>query len=410
MIISIIGGGPAGIMSAITSKIQNPDCEVILFEKNNRIGKKLLATGNGRCNYTNSIMKEERFHSTNEGFYKNILDNFDLNDTLEFFEGIGIHPYYEENGKIFPNSLQSSSILDTLRYEMNRLQVVVREETNINSIKKKNGQIIIGDLNGNVYYTDRLILAMGGCAMPSSGSDGSGYELAKSIGHSLIRPFPGIVQLNIESPFKNHLNGVRIVSNVKLIGRDGKILRDEFGDLLFTSYGVSGPTVLDISRKANEELNSGREVYVSINLLGDISQDKILNILETRMANLYYKSIEESFVGLIHKKAIIPLLKYSNIDKKLQYSDLDYDSLKKLAKSIYDFRFKITSSQGFENAQVSCGGIDTKEINEYTLESKKMEGVFFAGEIVDVDGDCGGFNLQWAWSSGFTAGSNAVKS
>ena len=410
MIISIVGGGPAGIMSAISSKIQNPDCKVIVFEKNNRIGKKLLATGNGRCNYTNNIMSEERFHSSNDGFYNNILNNFDLNDTLEFFDGIGIYPYHEESGKIFPSSLQSSSILDALRYEMNRLQIVVHEDVNINWIKKENGQIIIGDANGNKYVTDRLILAMGGCAMPSSGSDGSGYELAKSIGHTLITPFPGIVQLNLESPFKNHLNGVRIVSNVKLIGKDEKVLREEFGDLLFTSYGVSGPTILDISRMANEELNSGKDVYVSINLLGDMPQEKILNILETRMANLYYKTIEDSFIGLIHKKAIIPLLKYSNIDKSLKYSDLNYDSLKKLAKSIYDFRFKITSSQGFENAQVSCGGIDTREINEYTLESKKMKGVYFAGEIVDVDGDCGGYNLQWAWSSGFTAGSNAVKS
>lgn len=409
MRISIIGGGASGMMAAISAKKKNPESQVTIYEKNSRMGKKLLATGNGRCNYTNAVMEDSRFHSSNTNFPDFPLNSFNLEKTLDFFESLGITPYYDESGKIFPFSLQSSSILDVLRYEIEELGIDVKYEIDIKAVKRHdNGFRIIDNLD-NLYESDRVVIAVGGCALPSSGSDGSGYSMAKSLGHSIVKPFPAIVQLNAKSEYSKAINGVRIVSQVSLKDADGNVLADDFGDLLFTSYGVSGPTVLNLSRLANEYLNASKKVNVSINLMRDMSEADILKLLEARMANLYYKSIEEALIGLIHKKLIIPLLKYCSIDRRTVFAELGYDSLKRLANGIGAFEFEVTSSQGFEQAQVSCGGVDTKDVDEYTLESKLCPGLYFAGEVLDVDGDCGGYNLQWAWSSGYIAGTNAAK-
>lgn len=402
--VAIVGGGAAGMMAAIVAKRNGG--EVILLERNDRVGKKLLATGNGRCNFTNLNIDINNYHGDNLDFAKGPLSQFDNDSVIDFFERMGITPAIEDNGKVYPLSFQSSSMLDILRYEMEHLGVELITDAYVVGIVKKKS-FILKLKDGRTYEADKVILATGGMAMPVSGSDGNGYSLAKSLGHSTIETFPALVQLKLEGNIFKQINGVKFVGKAGVYHKD-KVLREDIGDILFTDYGISGPPILQISRKAIEYLNKKMDVELKVSIIYTKSPNELYSYLINRFEMMPWKTIEEGLIGLINKKLILPILKELNIDKNKNVEKLSKDEIKLLANLLTNWSFKVIGNKGWGQAQVTAGGINTNEINPDTLESRLVKGLYIVGELLDIDGDCGGFNLQWAWSTGYIAGLNSI--
>ena len=404
--IIVIGGGAAGMMAAISAKKAGGD--VIILERNDRVGKKLLATGNGRCNYTNINLSINNYHGKNHKFAYSGLSKFDVNQTINFFERIGITPTIEDDGRVFPFSLQSSSVLDLLRYEIKDLGIDLITGAYVKEIRKKKNKFIIESNNGKEIKGDKVILATGGKAMPNSGSDGNGYNLAKKLGHSIIDSFPGLVQLNLEGNIFRQIAGVKFPGMVKLYSNN-KLLIEDMGDVLFTKYGISGPPILQISRTALDYLRKEKDIELKVSIIYNKTEEEIIEYLEERFLFMQRKTIEEALIGLINKRLINTILKEIKLDKDKNVSNLSKKEIHKLGKILISWKFKITGSQGWHQAQVTAGGVNTKEIDGQTFQSKLVEGLYIVGELLDIDGDCGGFNLQWAWSSGYIAGLNSSK-
>ncbi|NLX63854.1 MAG: NAD(P)/FAD-dependent oxidoreductase [Clostridiaceae bacterium] len=406
--IIVVGGGAAGMTAAISAGRFGTD--VTILEKNPRVGKKILATGNGRCNFTNVNADISCYNGNNPKFALSALSGFSADDTIRFFEELGIEHKVEESGKVFPMSDQASSILDVLLYELNSIGVNIICDTNVKDILKRDNKFIIRADGGKEYTADKVILAPGGKAMPSSGSDGSGYELAKKLGHTITDIFPALVQIMLEGQYFKRIDGVKFVGTAEIIQNNKSVAKDR-GDILFTNYGVSGPPILQISRKAGELLNQGKEVYVKLDIMDNMSLDEVKSIINKRFGYNPEKSVEFSFVGLINKRLIPVILAESGIDDiKRPVSTVSAKELENIARLLKDWRFKIRGTKSWPSAQVTAGGVVTDEIDPKTMESKLVKGLYFAGEIMDIDGLCGGFNLQWAWSSGFIAGKSAALS
>ena len=404
--IFIIGGGAAGIVAAISAR--RLGANVTILERNPRIGKKILATGNGRCNYTNINTEVAHYSGNNPDFVKEILAQFTVSDTINFFTKLGISPLIEDKGKVFPRSEQASSILDVFLYELNELGVRLKTDTLVKAIHRQKGKYLITTDNGEEFIADKVIITTGGKAMPSSGSDGRGYDLAEGLGHSTVEIFPALVQLKLAGDFFKQIAGVKIVGTAELILQD-KILSQDRGDILFTNYGISGPPILQLSRLAGQLLKDGAEPELKISLIDNLTAEALKNDLENRWQTKPDKPLDFSLVGLINKRLIPIILKNAGITKlKKPVSALTPAEQARILNSLTDFRLKIRGTKGFTSAQVTAGGINTDEINPLTLESKINKGLYFAGEIIDIDGECGGYNLQWAWSSGYIAGQNAA--
>lgn len=401
----VVGGGAAGMITAISACRLGAD--VTILERNPRVGKKILATGNGRCNFTNINADVTYYHGNNPKFTYSALSNFTVDDTIRFFEKLGIAHKVEDFGKVFPMSDQASSILDVFLYELNQLGVNIVCDADVKDIRK-NGKFLIGLEDGKVYKGDRVIITTGGKAMPSSGSDGSGYDLAAKLGHTIIDIFPALVQLKLEGPFFKHLDGVKLVGIAEIIHNNKSVAKDR-GDILFTNYGVSGPPILQISRKAGELLNAGQEAYLKTTIMDMMLKDELRTFLKKRWQINSSKPLDFSLVGLINKRLIPVVLMEADIDDAGRpVASLSAKEQERIIDILTDWRFKIRGTRSWPSAQVTAGGVDTREINQDTMESKLVEGLFFAGEIIDIDGQCGGFNLQWAWSSGFIAGRSAA--
>lgn len=401
MKIAVIGGGASGLLAAIAAARNG--AEVTIYEKMNKVGRKILATGNGRCNYTNMNMSMDRYHGKNIKLAENVLNFLDLNKTLNLFEDLGINPYVGELGKVYPSSLQASSVLDVLRYEAERLKIEEVTDFEVVELRKSKGVFsIIG--KDNVYEADRVILASGGKASPQLGSDGRGYELAKAFGHKIIEPFPALVQLKLNGKYFKRIAGIRFDGAVRGF-TDKKAIREDEGEVLFTEYGISGPPILQISRDVIAEFNRGQKVYVSVDMFPQYSKTDLHDLLSVRFRKIGYKSIEDGLIGFINKKLIAAVLTeagFQDLNKKC--GSLNKKEIYKIIEILKEWKFEVTGHNNWQQAQSTAGGVDMSEVNPKTLESIKIKGLYIAGEILDVDGDCGGFNLQWAWSSGYTAG------
>lgn len=404
--ILIAGGGAAGMIAAISARRLGAD--VTIIEKNARVGKKILTTGNGRCNFTNINADISYYHGNNPGFAHGALSNFTIEDTIRFFGDLGIEHKVEELGKVFPMSDQASSILDVLLYEMNRIGVRIICDACVKEITKEKGDFAIKLGNGSTYRGDRVILAAGGKAMPSTGSDGSGYELAAMLGHHVTDVFPALVQLMLEGSFFKQIDGVKIVGTAEILHNGKSVVKDR-GDILFANYGVSGPPILQISRKAGEFLLEGKEAFLRIVMMDQMTRDELGNILERRFRSDPGKPADFSLVGFVNKRLIPAVLAEAGIrDAKRPVAGLSPKDQEAIVNVLTDWRFRIRGTKSWPSAQVTAGGVDTDEIDQDTMESLLVEGLYFAGEIVDIDGQCGGFNLQWAWSSGYVAGGCAA--
>lgn len=394
----IVGGGASGLMAAIMAAREG--YKVTILEHKDKLGKKILATGNGKCNYTNLVQEQECYRSEDSSFPFQILSCFDVNKTIDFFLDLGIYPK-DKKGYLYPYSEQASSVLNVLEMELKRLKVKVCLSTHVDKIHKNKSTFLI-EANTGKYEADKVILATGGCASSKLGSDGSGYGLAKAFGHNIIKPLPALVQLVSDEKYFKTLAGVRCNGFIQLYSNK-KLLGEETGEILMANYGVSGIPILQLSRYAARALDKKEKVHLLIDFLPELSTDKTKELLRKRIIMNEHKNIEEMLVGLFNNKLAYVLLLQSKIAVNKSCGHINEKDIEVLTNLIKSFLVPITKTQSFEQAQVSSGGVDTREINPKTLESTLVKGLYFTGELIDVDGTCGGYNLQWAWSSGVVA-------
>lgn len=403
----IIGGGAAGLVAAIAAARNG--ARVTVLEKMDRVGKKILATGNGRCNFTNINMDLKFFHGNNVKFAQGILEDFNLEQCINFFEYLGIAHKVEEEGRVFPRSDQASSLLNVLRYELNKLGI--REECNrqVVAIHKKGDKFHLHLKNGQIIKGDRVVVAIGGRAAPQLGSMGEGHKLAEKLGHRITKVFPALVQLKLEADFLRRIQGVKF-KGLASLALDNRILRQERGEILFTNYGISGPPILQLSRGAAEELLKGNKPQLLLDIYPDFTRDELLDLINIRRAYQPQKNLEFSFVGLINNRLIPVILKEAGIeDSNIKSAQVSNKELANIVDILKEWTLTISGTQSWQNAQTTGGGVDVDQIDSKSLQSKLVKGLYFAGEVVDIDGDCGGYNLQWAWSSGYVAGEEAAK-
>ncbi|WP_294375737.1 NAD(P)/FAD-dependent oxidoreductase [uncultured Clostridium sp.] len=404
----IIGGGASGLIAAITAKDFGMD--VAIVEGTDRIGKKILTTGNGRCNISNSNIDYpyNNYHSENNNFFINTLNNLTVKDTKNLFLSLGLPLIELENGKMYPKSLQASSVVDIFRMAIEDRQIPLYTDCKINSItKKKNFNLFTNNNEYDGFSCKKLILSCGGKSAVKTGSDGSGYKLAKSLGHKITDTLPGIVQLKLDYPFLKAISGVKFDGCISIL-IDDKLVRSEKGEILFTDYGISGPPILQISYYAAKALNRKSKVTIVVDMFPDESIEDVENFFSSHLSMFNHREICSALIGTVHKKLIPTLLKDSGIkDIHSPCSNIDWKDINTLISKFKQWKFNCIDTNGFNNAQVTVGGIDTREVNNLTLESNLIDNLYFCGEILDVHGDCGGFNLQWAWSSGYVAGKSA---
>lgn len=402
--VGIIGGGASGLAAAIEAA--RAGAQVTIIEHMDRVGKKILSTGNGRCNLTNLRMESDCFRSSQKSFPMKVIEGFPVEETLEFFGILGIVPK-NRNGYIYPNSDQASSVLDVLRSETSHLGVEVLLSCHVKEIREGDhgGFAILTD-QGRVD-TDALILAAGSKAAPATGSDGSGYELAKSLGHTLIKPLPALVQLRCQGSMYKQLAGIRTDASICLT-IDGKKTAEDRGELQLTDYGLSGIPVFQVSRFAARALDEGKKVRAYIDFMPEWEAKDAFYLLRKRADMVGYKPAEELFTGMLNKKLGAVLLKLAGISPEKKVGELSGKQIAKLLGQLKEYEAIVMSVNPFANAQVCCGGVDTRQVDPSTMESKIRKDLYLAGEILDVDGICGGYNLQFAWSSGVLAGRSAA--
>lgn len=403
----IIGGGASGIMAALVAKDLGKD--VAIIEGTDRIGKKILTTGNGRCNISNNNIASpfNTYHSENNNFFSCCLEKFSVEDTKNLFLTLGLPIAELEKGKLYPQSLQASSVVDILKLSLEEKNIPVYNNCKVKSIHKDKKFILsTGNEDFDLFTCGKLILACGGKSAVKTGSDGSGFTLAKSLGHSIINPLPAIVQLKLNYPHLKALAGIKFNGKASVL-INNKIIREDEGEILFTDYGISGPPILQLSAIASKGLYNHSNVDIKVDMMAEKSKEEVENFIYGHLAMFSHRSIFNALIGVINKKLIPVFLKdigITNIHMPCYELDWKYTSL--IASRLKEWTFKCIDTNGFNNAQLTQGGVNTKEVNPDTLESKLIPGLYFCGEILDVNGDCGGFNLQWAWSSGQLVGNS----
>lgn len=397
----IIGAGASGLMAAATAASKG--ARVALLEHKDDIGKKILATGNGRCNFTNTDMSVNKFHGS-KALIKNGLSQFNYSDTICFFKELGI-PAYDNAGYIYPNSRQAASVVAAFRMELMRLHVDVKTGINITDIKPAN------DRTGYCIQTDkgsfkskRLIIACGLTASPKLGSDGSLFRQIEALGHHIQKPLPALCGFSCDGLNFKKITGVRCDATVASV-IDGQMTEQNTGELQLADYGISGIPVFQISSLMSRALDKGQKVEVIIDFLPAFSDDELNGYIKDRsITTTDNRSLNEMLNGLLNNKLLLELIHKSGVSPDKKGRLLTDDDCKSLTRSIKHTAVSVKKPRGLEFAQVCAGGIYTKEIDVRTLESKIHPGLYFCGELLDVDGICGGYNLQWAWTSGYIAG------
>ena len=396
MIVAIIGGGASGLVAALSAAKNG--AQVTIYERCDRVGKKILSTGNGRCNMTNINADFENYHGNDVDFIRGVKSQFWVNETLSFFEDIGLLYKVDEEGRVYPYSDTATSVLDVLRNKIKQAGISVIENFEVKELKKcKNGFEIIS-YDGKRGYCEKAIIATGGKAAPSLGSNGSGYDIAKTIGHTVTELYPSLVQLKTDGDVAKKLKGLKLQCGVSVNNKKTE------GEVLFTDYGLSGIAVFDMS--AYSKIGD----TIKLDVMPSYSYDEVYDIINNRITAMPECEMENFFAGMLNKRVGQVFLKSIGIVPLSKKADnLTQKEIRNIAHSLKEWKFNICGTMSWNNAQVTRGGINTLEVNSDTLESKKQKGIFFCGEILDIDGDCGGYNLQWAWSSGYIAGIESTK-
>jgi len=398
----IIGAGASGLCGAIV--LARAGQEVVLLEQNSKAGKKILVSGNGKCNIGNKYINLNRFHSQNPSFIEEVLDGYNFNSVEKFFTSIGLELVESKEGKMFPLSLQASSVVELLEYEAKRAGVEIVCDCAVTSIDKKEETFTL-ETNQGKKTCEKLLLASGSPAAPQLGGSNSGYAFATKMGHSLIPRHPSLVQLCSEETWVKGCAGVKVAGLAKLYA-NGEYITEKKGDLLFTNYGISGLAILDLSREVSTRLANFDYCELSLDLMPELSKEKLTNLLLARVAKESEKPLALWLQGIINKKLIAIILEQSKCKVRTEDA-LNRKEINKLVHAIKNLKLSINDTKGFKGAEVATGGIDTTEVNPQTMESKLIPNLFFAGEILDVDGDRGGFNFHWAWVTGLRIGENS---
>ncbi len=398
MTVAVVGGGASGLTAALTAA--RGGYEVYLLERQTRVGKKLAVTGNGRCNLANSRLSAEFYHGHDTAFAETVLQRFDTEATLRFFKELGLLTVTEDSGRIYPLSDQAGSVVDVLRFAAEEAGVKVRTEFEVVSVKKNRPKGFSLYSADTAVMSDKMIICCGGMAGGKAGGGKSGYELLQSLGHTATKLYPALVQIKTDNKYVRSLKGVRADGKAALC-RGTEELAVSTGEIQFTDYGVSGPAVFDISRAVS---TAKGELTLHIDLLRNFSQKEVQRILETRRETMTHLTTENFMVGLLHNRIGRTVLQYAGYDLVTPVGKLRESDISRIAAACKDFTLNVERTLGFEAAQVTAGGIRTAEFDPQTMQSLLVPGLYAAGEVLDIDGDCGGYNLQWAWASGRLAG------
>jgi len=406
--ILIIGGGAAGLAAALTAKRQAPQASVLILERLDRVGKKILATGNGRCNLTNMQAGMPHFYSNDRGALKAALQGMNPQLVLDFFRSMGLLCQEEDEGRVYPYCKQASMVLDIFLQALEREKIQVQCACTVISIARNKGRFVVKTAEGSSYTADQVVLTCGGKAAPKLGSDGSGYTLAKGLGHSCTPLVPALVALKCDMNGLGGLKGIRAAGELTLLAND-HVLGQEAGELQFTEYGLSGIPAMQLSGRLSR-LRIGEKCTALVDLFPEWQEEALFRELKGRQKTAKQETLETFLLGTVHKRLAYAVMKSAGLQPLSKaVSDLSNGELHRLTETLKAWRFTVTGTQGWDNAQVTGGGIPLQEVDSRTMESKCISGLYLAGEILDVTGDCGGFNLHWAWCSGIRAGQAAAK-
>ncbi len=395
---AIIGGGASGLMCACIAKRNNKDKKIVVLERDNRVGKKILVSGNSRCNLTNLDAEFSNYQTSFDGGLNFLLENYPPQKVLDYFKSIGLVCKEDSENRVYPLSRQASAVLSVLRNELKRQGVDELCETEVVDISAKNGGYDI-KCRDKIVHAQKVVIATGGKNNYAQKVVGDTYALCKSIGHSIRKLSPSLCPVKVKSDVVKSLKGIRVQGKVTSI-IDGEKAKSEYGEIQFGNDCLSGICVFNLSR----ELNRNSNCEIVLELLPDYSFEEIKAMIKNRKALTGKDNVQELFTGLFHKNIGIAILKDSNVSTAISTDRLTDRDINAIANTISGWNFEVIKSADFSSAQVTCGGVIGDEIDPKTLESKKAKNVYLCGEVIDVDGDCGGFNLQFAFSSGMCVG------
>ena len=400
MVIGIIGAGASGMAAAIAAA-QNPEIQVVLMERQARVGKKLLATGNGRCNLSNKNASGANYYGENPAFAKPALERFPVEDTLRWFGDLGLFTVTEDSGKIYPYSDQANSVVDVLRFALMRPNISLKTGFDVRKVRNTAEGFLVQGENETVIC-DKLIVACGGLAGTKLGGSMSGYKLLSMFGHKTTKLRPSLVQLKTVWGGIAGLKGVRANCNLKIL-RDNAVFTESTGEIQFTDYGISGPVVFEVSR----DVCHGNGIWsAQMDFLPDCSEKMLREALcDRRNTEL---TADELLTGIVHNRLGRLLVRSAGLRDTMYIRDLDDSVIASVCRAVKCFSLELSEPMGMDNAQVTAGGIITNDFDSTTMESKLVNGLYACSEVLDIDGDCGGYNLQWAWSSGRLAGESAA--
>lgn len=410
MKIIVIGGGPAGMMAAI--RAAENGAEITLFEKNNRLGKKLSITGKGRCNLTNIADVPEVVKNIpgNGKFLYSALKNFTTADTINFFESLGLKTKIERGGRIFPESDSAAEVIEVLNKKLALLNVDIQLNSKVTEIISDGKKILGVEVGKKFFYCDRIILATGGASYPATGSTGDGFKFARKLGHTVTEILPALVPLEVEEDFIKPLQGLSLKNVRVTLNADNKKIREIFGEMLFTHFGISGPIILTLSGEVAKLLHEKKFVEVVINLKPALTAEQLDARILRDFEKFKRKSIKNALIELLPQKLIPIILDLSYIDEEKKVDEVNKVERRKLVEVLQNLPLTITKTRPIDEAIVTAGGVSVKEIDPKTMQSKILHGLYIVGEVADVDGFTGGFNLQAAWAMGNAAGVACVKS
>jgi len=399
----IIGGGASGLFLSVL--LSEKGVKTLILEKEDRVGKKLVRTGNSKCNFTNRELCLRHYHGKT-AVIANAIQSFNLEKTLQFFNDLGIEYAADKEGRVYPRSYQAHAVLDVLRFKAEENGVLTECNKNVFEIEQKDNGFTVKTSDGGKYNCEKVVVSTGGKAGLAKQSD-SVYEIIKKMGHDITEMHPALVQLSLKEKEPSQMSGMRWSGGVSLY-IDNERVQTSSGDILFTDYGISGDAVLDISREAVLALSKNRLTEIHIDLFPDISIADTKIIIKERVKRFSNRKSEHFFTGVLNKKIGRTLLQYMGFnlnDEIIVLTGYEDD----ICRTLHDWVFRVRGHNGWSNAQVTAGGVSLDSLDENSLESKNVKGLFFTGEVIDVDGDCGGYNLQWAWSSAYVVSKSIIK-
>ncbi len=403
--IAIIGGGASGLMAALSAARAGAD--VTLYEHNTSVGKKILASGNGRCNIINTTVSSDDYAGEDPSFASYALKQFPFEAFEHFCHSIGLLLDAKDDGRCYPLSNEAKAVLIAFKSAISDSQVKVFTETKVTAITKKKNQFIV-EANGTKNSYDKVLIASGSEAAPQLGATADGYNFALAFGHETLPTYPSLVQLHLNSKIHHKMAGVKTFAEVTLFIANKTITKVQ-GDILFASYGISGLAILDISQKASQALANRQKVAIGLNLLPRFSPQELSNTLEKLCAHVPNHTIETVLSTLLPTKTIPYLLDEARINPVVLARLCSKNEIQKITNLIQNWKFEVNDTHGFKHAEVSGGGVATQYVNDKTMESKLISGLYFAGEVLDIVGRRGGYNFNFAWASGIIAGTEMAK-